>query len=112
MKEWARENPIKTGLLSIVPVVAGAGLWKLGKATFKGVRGLWQGKMGKDGDKWAYGLEDFKGFAGSKAGPLDGFLKVIHMLMNHWCKLTPSSIPRVSSIMLELYFLEPWEKRL
>jgi len=62
-------------------------------------------KFGGKGE-WGYGLDDFKGFAGSKGGPLDGILKIIHMLVNHWCKLTPSAVPRVASIIMELYFLD------
>jgi len=96
----------------MAPVVAGAGLWKVGKIAFRGVKDLWDGKIGKEGDKWAYGLEDFKGFGESKGGPLDGFLKVIHMFMEHWSHLTHSNVPRITSILLELYFLEPWERKL
>ncbi|KAM3084319.1 hypothetical protein ACMFMG_001577 [Clarireedia jacksonii] len=49
---------------------------------------------------------DFEGFAGTNGGPLDGILRIIHMMMNHYCRLSPSSIPRAASILLELYFLD------
>ena len=66
--KWSKGNPIKAGLLTFIPIVAGAGIVKIRK------------KLGGKGE-WGYGLDDFKGFAGSKGGPLEGVLKIIHMLV-------------------------------
>jgi len=110
---------MKMGLMTFIPVLLGAGLVKTVKGvkhllTGKGAGGK-EGKLGKDmrGEakkmekKWHEEIfQDFKGFGGSKAGPLDGLLKIVHMLVNHWCKLSPSAGPRAASILLELYFLD------
>lgn len=63
-------------------------------------------QAGEEAEEWGYGMDHFKGFAGSKGSPIEGFLKVMQMAVNHYCKLTPSAVPRAASILLELYFLE------
>ncbi|TVY93409.1 hypothetical protein LAWI1_G004776, partial [Lachnellula willkommii] len=50
--------------------------------------------------------DHFVGFGGSKGGPMEGMLKILQMLVNHYCKLSPSMVPRLGSILLEVYFLE------
>ncbi|PQE33680.1 hypothetical protein CJF32_00010853 [Rutstroemia sp. NJR-2017a WRK4] len=128
---WIRNNPIKFGLLAFLPFLFGAGIWK----TIKGVKHLFdhliKNKWKKKGerlqlrDEWKEELKegskkakkavrkwhedifgDFKGFAGSNGGPLDGVLKIIQMMMNHYCRLTPSALPRAAAILLELYFID------
>jgi len=122
--EWATNNPIKAGLFSFLPIIAAAGFVKgaskiagaVGKGLgiksfgFKGLGNIGKGWNTAEG-KWQYGLDEFVGFGGSKAGPIDGAMKIIHMLMDHWCKLTPSAIPRTASILLQLYFLEVGKKK-
>lgn len=61
-------------------------------------------------EEWGYGIDDFKGFAGSKGGPVQGFMKIMQMMVNHYGKLTPSAVPRAASLLLELYFLEKINK--
>ncbi|KUJ17291.1 uncharacterized protein LY89DRAFT_684374 [Mollisia scopiformis] len=132
--KWAQKNPIKAGLASFLPVLAGAGLIRAGKAlglgpAFAGVakllsglmEGMGGGKAPGSGDEsgrvakgvekevkkeWGWGMDHFVGFGGTKKGPLDGIMKVALMGVNHYCKLTPSAVPRAASILLELYFLE------
>ncbi|KAF7859766.1 hypothetical protein EAF04_008845 [Stromatinia cepivora] len=117
---WIQANPIKAGLLSFIPVMLGAGIVK----TVKGVKrflGHGADKMKEKKLKLGKGLQDakkvqrkwvedifgdFKGFAGSQGGPLNGILRIFHMMLNHYCKLSPSNIPRAASILLELYFLD------
>jgi hypothetical protein len=106
--KWCRNNPIKAGLLTFIPVLAGAGMVKMFTSAAKvlGVAGIaimegmgggrtpgnWEGKKeaAKDAAKdvenaaekeWGYGLDEFKGFAGSKAGPVEGFMKVMQMMV-------------------------------
>jgi len=117
---WSSKNPIKAGLLTFIPVLATAGIMR----AMHGVGKLFGGQKGALGGlgkaarvkglekeakkEWGYGLDHFVGFAGAKGadGPLAGVLKTLHMFVNHYCKLTPSSVPRLASILLELYFLE------
>ncbi|ESZ92000.1 hypothetical protein SBOR_7615 [Sclerotinia borealis F-4128] len=94
---WIRHNPIKTSLLTFIPLLLGAGVVKtvrgvkrfLGTRASKNKERKRKHKLGglrndakKMEKKWheeVFG--DFKGFAGSKGGPLDGFLKIMHMLV-------------------------------
>ncbi|KAF7924429.1 uncharacterized protein EAE98_007480 [Botrytis deweyae] len=116
---WIRANPIKTGLLSFIPILLGTGVVK----TVKGVKHFLGNRASKRNEKKhehklekeAKKLEkkwhedifgDFKGFAGTTGGPLNGILKIVHLLVNHYCRLTPSNFPRAASILLELYFLD------
>jgi hypothetical protein len=80
--KWSKGNPIKAGLLTFIPIVAGAGIVKMVGLVEKGdgVGEKMRKKLGGKGE-WGYGLDDFKGFAGSKGGPLEGVLKIIHMLV-------------------------------
>jgi hypothetical protein len=87
--KWSKSNPMKAGLLTFVPIVAGAGIVKMVRGVGKMVGLVEKGdgagekmrkKLGGKGE-WGYGLDDFKGFAGSKGGPLEGVLKIIHMLV-------------------------------
>jgi hypothetical protein len=110
--KWCRNNPIKAGLLTAVPVLAGAAMFNvfagavkaLGTAGIAIMEGMGGGKMpgnwaGEIKDKakdiakeakeeaeeeaaeWGYGLDHFDGFGGSKGGPVDGFLKVMQMMV-------------------------------
>lgn len=109
---YARKHPIQMAFMSCFPLLAlggiARGLWK--KATEFGgiIRDTWRADRDGEGDP-----EDvcyhFRRFAGTKAGAVDGFLKLLQMLINHWCRLTPSNYPRLVSLGLELYFLEPWK---
>ncbi|PBP27568.1 hypothetical protein BUE80_DR001382 [Diplocarpon rosae] len=112
--KWCKRNPIKAGVLSCVPVIAGAGLVRtinflgLGKRIgdlFKRMGGG-QKKKGEEDREWHMGMDQFAGFGGSKGGPLEGILKILQMGINHYCRLTSSAVPRFASILLELYFLE------
>jgi hypothetical protein len=87
--KWSKGNPIKAGFLTFIPIVAGAGIVKMARGVGKmvglvekgdGVGEKMRKKLGGKGE-WGYGLDDFKGFAGSKGGPLEGVLKLIHMLV-------------------------------
>ncbi|APA13549.1 hypothetical protein sscle_11g083190 [Sclerotinia sclerotiorum 1980 UF-70] len=117
---WTRANPIKAGLLSFIPVLLGAGIVK----TVKGVKyflGRGADKVKEKKNKLGKGIQDarkaqrkwvedvlgdFRGFAGAKGGPFNGILRIVHMLLNHYCRLSPSNYPRAASILLELYFLD------
>jgi len=99
------------GLLTFIPVLLGAGLVR----TVKGIKHLLtgkeaggkEGKLGKDmrveakkmEKKWHEEVfQDFKGFGGSKAGPLDGLLKIVHMLVYVTCfPLFQTAISHLSS---------------
>ena len=138
---WAKKNPIKAGIASFVPVLLGAGAVRA-VSGLSGVAKHMFGKLetgmggGKSGHKrnpsekkeWDWGLNHFVGFGGTKGGPLDGIMKVLHMFMfvhphfylllsnpqlktdvscrNHYARLSPSAVPRAAIILLELYFLE------
>ena len=80
------------GVLTFVPVMTIAGVVKIARGMGKGLGFI--GKLGKaggmrGGDKrpeglgrgWGWGLDEFKGFAGSKGGPFEGMLKVLQMLV-------------------------------
>ncbi|ATZ57665.1 hypothetical protein BCIN_15g02160 [Botrytis cinerea B05.10] len=116
---WMRAHPIKTGLLSFIPILLGTGLVKtvkgvkhfLGNRASKRKEKKHEHKLEKEAKKlekkWHEDIfGDFKGFAGTKGGPLNGILKIVHLLVNHYCRLTPSNFPRAASILLELYFLD------
>ncbi|CAG8978172.1 hypothetical protein HYALB_00011488 [Hymenoscyphus albidus] len=117
--DWAKRNPIKAGLASIVPLVLGAGMIRIitelssvAKTLLNKLEmGMGGGRPGqkrkppvKEG--WDWGLQHFVGFGGTKGGPLDGIMKILQMFMNHYARLTPSAVPRAACILLELYFLE------
>lgn len=93
---WARKNPIKAGLLTFLPFAAAAVVSRLagviGKASAPLVGAMMQGlggkKRGKGGEKglkegenakWGYGMDHFDGFEGSKGGPINGLLKMVHL---------------------------------
>ena len=93
---WAKESPIKAGLITFIPVLALAGaarmLGGIGKMFAKGKSGAEKAvedsrnrakearKVKKEGKKyWGWGLDNFVGFNCSKGGPLDGVLKILHM---------------------------------
>lgn len=79
------------GILTFVPVMTIAGVVKVARVLGKGL-GLVQkssrpgagelstGDKGLGGE-WGWGMDDFKGFGGSKGGPLEGMLKVFQMLV-------------------------------
>lgn len=108
--KWCRNNPIKAGLLTAIPILAGAAMFKVlssavkvlgsaGIAIMEGMGGgrspgSWIGDMKdkvkemkaeakeeaeEEAAEWGYGMDDFKGFAGSKGSPIEGFLKVMQM---------------------------------
>lgn len=128
---FVRRHPIAFGLASIVPVIASIGLykavtligsfWALRRESRRSrVDGL---SAPKTKSRWAisnfllgpgefrgWWFDEFKGFGGTKSGPLEGVLKMLHMLVNHWCKLSPSGVPRTLSILLEIYFLDAVRK--
>ncbi|TVY44110.1 hypothetical protein LSUB1_G001901, partial [Lachnellula subtilissima] len=120
---WAKEHPVKAGLAAFVPLVAAAGFAKavhgiialggelLGRETDEhegGKEGNDEDEKGKEKPKKVYGwgLDHFVGFGGSKGGPMEGMLKILQMLVNHYCKLSPSMVPRLGSLLLEVYFLD------
>ncbi|KAH7324106.1 hypothetical protein BKA65DRAFT_80403 [Rhexocercosporidium sp. MPI-PUGE-AT-0058] len=107
---WCKRNPITAGLLTFIPVLAGAGMVRVVKGLgigdmFKKM-GAGQMKKGEAKEEWDWGMDQFAGFGGSKGGPLEGILKILQMGVNHYCRLTSSAVPRLASIILELYFLE------
>lgn len=108
--KWCRNNPIKAGLLTAIPILAGAAMFKVLSSAVKvlGTAGIvimegmgggrtpgnWMGEMkdkakevkndakeqaGEEAEEWGYGMDHFKGFAGSKGSPIEGFLKVMQM---------------------------------
>ena len=106
MHGWTKKNPITAGLLTFVPVVAIAAVAKLVKGVGK-MTGLvekghpkpvrtqssrnvdgeakrnvrWQEDEKEEGGGGRWGLDEFKGFAGSKGGPFEGIMKMLHMLV-------------------------------
>jgi hypothetical protein len=83
-------------VLSLIPGMAklGRGVAAVGTGILEGMGGGKPPKTKKDEAKekegeenakedanseWGYGLDEFIGFAGTKAGPLEGFLKVMHL---------------------------------
>ncbi len=99
--KWCKANPIKAGLFTFLPVLAGVGVAKflkglsgLGKDIMEGMGGgpfpdrkAAKDKLEKEGLKiekevgkeWGWGLDHFKGFAGSKGHPFDGILRMLQM---------------------------------
>ncbi|CAL3970076.1 unnamed protein product [Diplocarpon coronariae] len=112
--KWCKRNPIKAGMLSFVPVLAGARLVRTVSLLGIGQRigdlfkrmGGGQKKKGDEDKEWHMGMDQFAGFGGSKGGPLEGILKIFQMGMNQYCRLSSSAVPRFVSILLEIYFLE------
>jgi len=93
---WAKENPIKAGLITFVPVLALAGatrmLGGIGRVFGKGKKRVEEvvkdsrsrakeGKAAKKDGKqlWGWGLDHLVGFNCSRGGPLDGALKILQM---------------------------------
>lgn len=37
---------------------------------------------------------------------MQGGLRILQMLCNHWCRLSASGVPRTMAILLDVYFLE------
>ncbi|CZT08597.1 uncharacterized protein RAG0_13602 [Rhynchosporium agropyri] len=80
---WCKRNPITAGLLTFIPVVAGAGLvravksLKIGDMSKK--MGAGQTKKTATQKQWDWGLDQFAGFGGSKGGPLEGMIKILQM---------------------------------
>ncbi|KAK0130241.1 hypothetical protein ONS96_000764 [Cadophora gregata f. sp. sojae] len=107
---WCNRHPIAAGFLTFIPVLAGAGIVRAAKGLkireMLKRMGAGQTKKGEAEKDWAWGMDQFVGFGGSKGGPLEGILKILQMGINHYCRLTASSVPRLASIILELYFLE------
>ncbi|TVY33576.1 hypothetical protein LCER1_G008982, partial [Lachnellula cervina] len=124
---WAKQNPVKAGLAAFVPLVAVAGFAKavhgivalggelLGRRADEHEDGKAgdvdeEEEEGKEKEKpkkvYGWGMDHFVGFGGSKGGPLEGMLKILQMLVNQYCKLSPSMVPRLGSLLLEVYFLE------
>ncbi|KAI9047353.1 hypothetical protein LZ554_008800 [Drepanopeziza brunnea f. sp. 'monogermtubi'] len=125
---WCKRHPVTAGVLTCIPVLAGAGLVravrKLGLAAGVGgyLKSLFDGRThkgtetgeGEDKDaEWDDGIGQFAGFAGVKGdpGPLRGILKLLQIGVNHYCRLTSSAVPKLASILLELYFLEAREAK-
>lgn len=95
--KWCRRHPVAAGLLTFVPMLAGAGLLRLGvvsglvpllkkaspRSLFERAGGGQQGngKKGEKGEgKWDDdGMGQFAGFAGSKGGPLEGIFRILQM---------------------------------
>lgn len=87
---WGRASPLKLGLLTFLPILLSAGVIKTVRSLKRMMVGAGvKGKIGKKGQqmrkeakKWHEDVfRDFKEFGGSKAGPLDGVLKILQMLM-------------------------------
>ncbi|KAH9206544.1 hypothetical protein DL95DRAFT_396835 [Leptodontidium sp. 2 PMI_412] len=108
--KWCKRNPITAGLLTFIPVLAGAGMVRVVKSLGVGnifkKMGAGQMKKGEAKKEWDWGMDQFVGFGGTKGGPLEGILKILQMGVNQYCRLTSSAVPRLASIILELYFLE------
>ena len=92
---WSKKNPIIAGVLTFVPVMTIAGVVKIAQGMGKGLglvdKGFGKpgslggagggGDKGLGGGKRGWGLEECKGFGGSKGGPFQGLLKIAHMLV-------------------------------
>ena len=89
---WTKKNPMIAGVVTFIPVVFIAAVVKVARGLGKGL-GLVEktfgrpGKLGEGdkgiglGSEWEGGLDEFKGFGGSKGGPFEGILKMMQMLM-------------------------------
>jgi hypothetical protein len=87
---WSRKSPMIAGVLTFIPVMAIAGVVKIARGLGKGL-GLVEkgvGRPGKFGEvdkgiegEMGWGLNEFKGFGGSKGGPFEGMLKIMQMLL-------------------------------
>jgi hypothetical protein len=98
---WGRQNPKLAGLVTFVPIVGLTAVYKIFKGLGKVFGGGKDGAGGRSpltgatkglggGGGWIKGVEEkmagvgfgeFKGFGGTKSGPIDGVMKVVHMLM-------------------------------
>lgn len=76
----AQKHPLRTGILTILPIATATSIYRAGKAVFNGVNSWLDAQAGAKGD---YGgiLDEFVGFGGSRVGPLDGVLKVGQMFV-------------------------------
>ena len=108
---WTKRNPIKMGLLTFLPVMTIAGIAKVVRGIGKGLgivekgvgrpksdrsgssRGVngegkknvrWEGESEGEEEEGGGGegpLDAFRGFGGSKGGPVDGILKIVQLLV-------------------------------
>lgn len=90
---WSKKNPMIAGVLTFVPVMTMAVVVKIARVAGKGLGFVEKGfsrppmvdgagdKGIGGGEEWGWGMDDFKGFGGSKGGPFEGLLKVVQMLM-------------------------------
>jgi hypothetical protein len=89
---WSKKNPMIAGVLTFVPVMTIAAVVKIARVAGKGLGLVEKGfgrppKIGEGagnrdlGDEWGWGMDEFKGFGGSKGGPFDELLKVLQMLV-------------------------------
>ena len=82
---WCKRNPMTAGLLTFIPVLAGAGMVRavrsLGIGAMLKKMGAGQTKKGEAEREWGWGMDQFVGFGGSKGGPLEGMLKILQMGM-------------------------------
>ncbi|RDL36400.1 uncharacterized protein BP5553_05752 [Venustampulla echinocandica] len=92
---WGKENPIKAGLATFIPVLLSAGVVRAAKGLsgpLKKVLGFFlegmgggkakgvEKKLAKGAKKeFGWGLDHFVGFGGTKSGPVDGIMKVLQM---------------------------------
>jgi hypothetical protein len=51
------------------------------KAEAKEMKDEAKAKAAQEAAEWGYGMDDFIGFGGTKGGPIEGFLKVMQMMM-------------------------------
>lgn len=83
--KWCKRNPITAGLLTFIPVLAGAGVVRAVKSLGVGYMfkkmGGGQTKKGDAKKEWGWGMDEFAGFGCSKGGPLEGILKILQMGM-------------------------------
>lgn len=89
---WSKKNPMIAGVLTFLPIMTIAGVVKIARGLGKGLGLVEKGfeRPPKNdpgagdksiGDEWGWGMNEFKGFGGSKGGPLEGLLKVLQMLV-------------------------------
>jgi hypothetical protein len=78
---WSREHPLLAGVLTFIPVMTIAGFVKIARVLGNGLgygrKGKGKGFKGLEG----MGFENFRGFNGTKYGPLEGILKMLQMFV-------------------------------
>lgn len=131
IKSLIHSHPIAVGLLSLLPLLLSTSLYKaitLSTSLYTLYEERRRGRVDEDSTDpdapktsaiWALGsfllgasefrswwFDEFQGFGGTRGGAVQGGLRILQMLCNHWCRLSASGVPRTMAILLDVYFLE------